>query len=162
MLPNVQQGLTASHAGAPQRRSRQKVKQMRKDKYSEYMSEEDRLLAKKENQELGRFVFALLLACVYGVLAFFLVWRIHAVVPSLLNMYFPGEEQNDPFRLYRFVTIFVGGLAWFITFAALWFRLSRPGISLRRRLVTLAGWCAGCGFLFLMVELAYRILYLGW
>lgn len=135
---------------------------MNKDKYSEYMSEEDRLRAKEENQSLGRFVLALLLACVYGVLAFFLVWRIHDVAPSLLNMYFPGEDHNDPFRLYRFITIFVGGLAWFVTFAALCFKLSKPGVSIRRKLVTLAGWCAGCGFLFLLVELAYRILYLGW
>lgn len=140
----------------------EKEKPMNKDKYSEYMSEEDRLLAKKENQELGRFVFALLLACAYGVLAFFLVWRIHDVAPSLLNMYFPGEEQNDPFRLYRFITIFVGGLTWFVTFAVLWFKLSRPGVSIRRRLFTLACWCGGCGLLFLLVELAYRILYLGW
>lgn len=135
---------------------------MHKDNYSEYMSEDDRRLANRENRALARFIFALLLACVYGVLAFFLVWRLHAVVPSLLNMYFPGKDHNDPFRLYRFITIFVGALAWFITFAALWFRLNRPDTGIRRKLFTLACWCAGCGFVFLLVELAYRFLYLGW
>lgn len=135
---------------------------MNKDNYSDYMTEEDRLRAKKENQDLGRFVFGLALACVYGVLAFFFVWRMHDVLPSLLNMYFPGKDQNDPFRMYRFITIFAGGLAWFITFSVLWLKLSRLCISIRRRLVMLACWCGGCGVLFLLLEFAYRVLYLGW
>lgn len=134
---------------------------MNKNEYSEYMSEEDKLLAKKDNQSLGRFVMGLLLACTYGALAFFLVWRMHDVLPSILNMYFPGTSHADPFRLYRFIVICAGGFGWFITFCVLWFKLAKPETTVKRKLVTLACWCAGCALAYVLVELAYRFLLIG-
>ena len=131
------------------------------NKYDEYLSEEDKKLAKYENQDLTRFVTAFLFAMIYGALAFFLVWRMHDVLPSVLNMYFPGKHQNDPFRLYRFCIILLGGVSWFITFCLVWSKMSDDKKPLKRKLLTLLGWCVGCGIVYLLVELAYRFLLIG-
>lgn len=122
-----------------------------------YMSKEDRKLAAKEDQSLGRMIFALLMTCAFGVITFFLVWRMHATMPSILIDFLPGKSHANPYRLYELLVITFGGFAWFITFALLWFRLSKAETNFRRKLITLGCWCGVAAVLFAIVEVVYRV-----
>ena len=57
------------------------------------MSEEDKRLARSEDS-FGRFLLAFAIAAVYGVVAFFTVWKLHETVPALLLHLLPGVRSE--------------------------------------------------------------------
>lgn len=128
---------------------------MRKhDKYANYMTPEDRALAKKENSSFRLFIIAFLMMLVYASIAFFDVWKLRDSLPLILIQLFPGTDGGNPTRLYTALSIIIGGLAYFITIMVLWFQLARPEQSVWRRLATLAIWCAGAAAVYLLLNAA--------
>ena len=125
----------------------------RYDEYKNYMTKEDIELAKLEDQSLTRFILGLILTIPYGAIAFFDVWKMRDALPLVLIQLFPGVDSGNPTRLYTYISILVGGLAWFITFALLWFVLAQPGLSIKKRLVKLAIWCTAAAALYLVLQL---------
>ena len=85
------------------------------------MSEEDKRLARSEDS-FGRFLLAFAIAAVYGVVAFFTVWKLHETVPALLLHLLPGVRDGNPVRLYKALVILVAGLGWFVSLLFLLFR----------------------------------------
>ena len=75
-------------------------------------------------------------------------------LPMVLIQLFPGVEGGNPTRLYTAVSILIGGLAYFITIMALWFKLAKPGISVKKRLFTLAAWCVGAIIVYVLLNAA--------
>ena len=74
----------------------------RYDEYKDYMTQEDKELAKREDQSLSLFIFGLILTLPYGAIAFFDVWKIRDALPLLLIQLFPGVDSGNPTRLYTY------------------------------------------------------------
>ena len=112
------------------------------------MSEEDKRLARSEDS-FGRFLLAFAVAAVYGIVAFFTVWKLHETVPALLLYLLPGVRDGNPVRLYKALVILVAGLGWFVSLLFLLFRCNRPNLSLKKRLCSLFIWCAAAILIYL-------------
>lgn len=121
------------------------------------MSEEDKRLARSEDS-FGRFLMAFCFAAVYGVVAFFTIWKLHETVPSLLLRLLPGVQDGNPVRLYKALVILTAGLGWFVSLLFLLFRCNRPGRPLKKRLLDLVIWCAVAALLYLAAALIPRFL----
>ena len=122
------------------------------NEYEYYMTEEDKARARREDQSLWRFICGLLLTIPYGVIAFFDVWKMRDALPMLLIQLFPGVEDGNPTRLYTYISILFGGLMWFITILVLWYTISKPNTTLKKRLTTTVIWCAAAALVYALLH----------
>ena len=121
-----------------------------------YLSSEDKKMARRENASFHSFIIGIFPTCIFGVISFFLVWRLHATLPDILIDYLPGRSHSNPYRLYELLVITIGGFSWFICCAVLWFKMAKHTVSIKRRGITLGIWCAVCAVIFAAVEIGYR------
>lgn len=115
------------------------------------LSEDEQRFKRLENGSLASFFRAFFLSSLYGALAFFALWALKDGVPLLLLALLPRVPASNPSQLITYATVAVFGIAWFVSYIALWLILERTQ-GAKSIFKKLGVWCGAAALAWLVGE----------